>query len=97
LSHQLPLTAVVEVVEVEFVETAAVVVVVLVVLVVVAVVELLVVVAVEFVPHDANSIAVTKSKLRLNQITLPFNVFPPFLLLAIIQDFYIETSAAKLP
>ena len=103
LSHQFPLAAVVEVVEevaeVAVVETAVVVVVVLVVLVVVvlvvAVVELLVVVVVDFVLHDANSIAVTNSKLRLNQITLPFNVFPPFLLFAIIQDFHIETSAAK--
>jgi hypothetical protein len=98
LFHQFPLVPVVET-EVVVVETDAVVVVVLVVVVVVvvAVVELLVVVGVEFVPHDASSIAVTNSRLRLNQITLPFNVFPPFLLPAIIQDFIIETSVARVP
>ena len=96
LFHQFPLAAVVEV---EVVEMAVVVVAVfvVVVVVVVAVVELLVVVGVEFVPHDASSIAVTNSRLRLNQITLPFNVFPPFLLPAIIQDFIIETSVATVP
>jgi hypothetical protein len=97
LLHQFPLAAVVEV---EVVETVVLVVgvdLVVVEVVVVAVVVLLVVVVVELVPHDASSIAVTNSRLRLNQITLPFNVFPPFLLFAIIQDFIMKTSVARVP
>jgi len=97
LFHQFPLAAVVETEVVVETDAVVVVVLVVVVVVVVAVVELLVVVGVEFVPHDASSIAVTNSRLRLNQITLPFNVFPPFLLPAIIQDFIIETSVARVP
>ena len=79
LSHQCGAPTVVEA-EVVVVVTDVVTEVVLVVVVevVCVVVEVVVVVSVDVVPQDASSIAVTSNRLRLNQITLVFNVFPPF-------------------